>query len=32
VASAEITRESDNRMIATAKSRFLLLEENGGGD
>ena len=27
---AEITRTSDNRRIASAKSRFLLLEENGG--
>jgi acyl-coenzyme A thioesterase PaaI-like protein len=30
MASAEITREGDNRMIASAKSRFLLLEENAG--
>jgi acyl-coenzyme A thioesterase PaaI-like protein len=30
IAQAEITRESDNRMIATAKSRFLLLAENAG--
>jgi acyl-CoA thioesterase FadM len=27
---AEITRTSDNRRIASAKSRFFLLEENGG--
>jgi acyl-coenzyme A thioesterase PaaI-like protein len=27
---AEITRVSDSRKIATAKSRFLLLEKNGG--
>ncbi len=30
-AEAVITRTSDNRKIATAKSRFLLLEENSGG-
>ncbi len=30
VASAQITRRSDNRKIASAKSRFLLLEKNGG--
>jgi len=30
-AEAEITRISDNRKIASAKSRFLLLEENRGG-
>jgi acyl-coenzyme A thioesterase PaaI-like protein len=29
-ASAQITRESDNRLIASAKSRFLLLEGSGG--
>ena len=28
-AEAQITRESDNRMIATAKSRFLLMEGSG---
>jgi acyl-coenzyme A thioesterase PaaI-like protein len=31
-AEAEITRASDNRRIASAKSRFLLLEKNGAGD
>jgi acyl-coenzyme A thioesterase PaaI-like protein len=30
-AEAEITRATDNRRIASAKSRFLLLEVNGGG-
>jgi acyl-coenzyme A thioesterase PaaI-like protein len=30
-AEAEITRSSDNRKIASGKSRFLLLEEKGGG-
>jgi len=30
-AEAEITRTSDNVRIASAKSRFLLLEEKGGG-
>jgi acyl-coenzyme A thioesterase PaaI-like protein len=30
-AEALITRESDNRKIASAKSRFLLLEVNGEG-
>lgn len=31
-AEAEILRASDNRRIASAKSRFLLLEKNGGPD
>jgi acyl-coenzyme A thioesterase PaaI-like protein len=32
-AEAQITRESDNKKIASAKSRFLLLEDKGvGGD
>jgi acyl-coenzyme A thioesterase PaaI-like protein len=31
-AHAEITRESDNLRIATAKSRFLLLEVDEGGE
>jgi acyl-coenzyme A thioesterase PaaI-like protein len=30
-AVAEITRSCDNRKIASAKSRFLLLEDKGGG-
>ena len=30
-AEAEITRSRDNRKIASAKSRFLLLEDKGGG-
>ena len=30
-AEAQITRTSDNKKIASAKSRFLLLEVNGGG-
>ena len=29
-AEAQVTRSSDNRKIASAKSRFLLLEKNGG--
>ncbi len=30
-AEAEIIRQSDHRRIASAKSRFLLLEDKGGG-